>query len=103
MFLSMCADLTSSVPQALLPHKKPALDNKQGISPAQHNLGAVFINSVSLADPLNTLPLPVAIVSSMVPPVYAEMKKKQAKELADEIGQVGVGLAEGFASRSKGD
>jgi len=44
-----------------------------------------YINNVSLAEPLNTLPLGVAIVSSTLPPVYAEMKKKQAKELYEEL------------------
>ena len=72
------------------PHARPGLDKKQGISPDLHDLNAVFINSVSLADPLNTLPLAVGIVSSMVPPVYAEMKKKQTEELANELEQEAV-------------
>lgn len=76
--------------KTMLPHGRPGLDKKQGISPDLHDLDAVFINSVSLADPLNTLPMPVGIVSSMVPPVYAEMKKKQAEELATELKQEAV-------------
>ena len=72
-----------SVVKALLPHGLRVSAD----SPDMHNLGAVFINSVTLAEPLNTTPLPVAIVSSTLPPVYAEMKKKQAKELYEELKQ----------------
>jgi hypothetical protein len=50
-----------------------------------HYLDGVFINSVSLHDPLNTMPLPVGIVSSVTPPVYADMKQKQANELYAEL------------------
>jgi hypothetical protein len=71
--------------KSLQPHRNPALDKKQGTSPEQHSLQHVYINNVSLAEPLNTLPLGVAIVSSTLPPVYSEMKKKQAQELYEEL------------------
>jgi hypothetical protein len=73
--------------KGMRPHANPSLDKKQGTSPAQHNLDGVFINSVSLAEPLNTLSMPVAIVSSMLPPVYSEMREKQAQDLYRELKQ----------------
>lgn len=81
--------------KALRPHKNPALDKKQAVAPEHYGLHAVLLNSVSLAEPLNTLPMPVAIASSVVPPVYADMKKQQTKELADELNQVSALLPSG--------
>jgi|WetSurMetagenome_2_1015567.scaffolds.fasta_scaffold00597_14 hypothetical protein len=84
------AEALGGVPRAsraMRPHKNPALDKKQALSPEHYGLDAVFINSVSLAEPLNTLPMPVAVASSVVPPVYADMKRQQTQELADELKQ----------------
>jgi len=78
--------LGPKVLKAMRPHANVALDKKQKISPEQHNLDTVFINSVSLAEPLNTLPLSVGIISSTLPPVYASMKQQQTKELMAELG-----------------
>jgi hypothetical protein len=82
------AEALKEKPKALAglrPHKNPH-DGVQGVTPADHDLDTVLINSVSLADPLNTMSQSIGIVTSTLPAVYAQLKRRQTEELAEELG-----------------
>ena len=83
------ADALEGRPKALAglrPHAQRALDAQQGVTPLDHDMEGVLINSVMLMEPHNTLSQSVGIMTSTLPAVYAQLKRRQTEELSAELG-----------------
>lgn len=70
----------------LLPHVQRAKDADQGVTVNMYNPENAFINNISLADPLNTLPQGVGIVTNGLPSAYAKLREEQTEDLIKELG-----------------
>jgi hypothetical protein len=83
------ADVIGTRSQALAglrPHARRAEDKQQGVTPLDHDLDQVLINSVALMEPYNGLTQSVGIVTSTLPAVYGDLKRRQTEDLAAELG-----------------
>ncbi len=77
---------TAKTLENLRPYASKNLDGPQELTRFSFDMDAVLINSVMLAEPLNTTTQSVGIRTSTLPFVYAEMKAKQSEDLAFELG-----------------
>jgi hypothetical protein len=73
----------------LSPNREKARDRDQGLNPFNDfDLNGALVNTIALAEPLNTMSQAVGLVTNGLPKAYAETKKQQIEELSKELGIV---------------
>jgi len=71
--------------KSLLPRPQKAKDRDQGVVPGMYNIDEVYINSILLASPLNTMPFGVAVCTNGVPKSYENERRQQIKDLEKQL------------------
>jgi hypothetical protein len=80
-------DLVSDNLSRLNPLQNRAKDRDQGLDPrTDFELSQGLINVIAVAEPMNTMPQAVGLVTNGLPKAYAELKKQQITDLAKELG-----------------